>query len=211
MGNKDEKRRKAKLQRLAEAGRELVPSREAELARRLAQKVAGAAAWPVIGAWLKPGWEQDQLAVAAVARRRPDGAIAAATLLVDLGCMGLKNADVRPHLTEHEWADWLEHLDARDEALLATRPETVAAIYAAGTQWARRWGFQQHPLLPATALFLGGIGLGEDTIPVGTDGKPAYTAGPYDDVEAILAHLDRVAGPGNYLSVIPSDELGGPR
>ena len=34
-------------------------------------------------------------------------------------------------------------------------------------------------------------------------GKPFFVAGPYDDVDAILGHLERTAGEGNYHYIFP--------
>lgn len=203
MGDKADKRRRARLQRLADAGRDLIPSREAELAQRTAQKVASASTWPIVGAWLRRTWTDDQLFVGIIARRRPDGELAAASLLVDLGCLGLKDGDVRPHLTSQEWTIWFDRANGSGD-LTPCPPEQVAAAYQAGVRWARKWGFRPAAIAPAVENLLSGISPdGADEIPVGADGKPLYVAGPHDDVSAILARLEETAGRGNYHYVAP--------
>jgi hypothetical protein len=47
-----------------------------------------------------------------------------------------------------------------------------------------------------------------DEIPVGLDGKPLFVNGPRDDVPMILAHVDRVAGRGNYHYMLGDGDPG---
>lgn len=206
MGGKDEKRRKARLQRLADAGRELIPSREVELGRKVAQKVAHAATWPMVGTWMRPGWESDQLAVIYVARRRPDGAIAGASLMVDLGCQGIKFSDVRTSLSDNEWLEWLDRGGGMETPPASCPPTLAASVVAAAVRWAERWGFATSPMGRAAALLLAGIEPAQiDEIVVGVEGKPSYVSGPYDDSDAILARLEKAAGPGGYHYTVGSD------
>ena len=44
-----------------------------------------------------------------------------------------------------------------------------------------------------------------EAIEYGTDGKPFYVAGPYDDVERIMDRLTRKLGPDGFHFVAPLD------
>ena len=37
----------------------------------------------------------------------------------------------------------------------------------------------------------------------GKDGMPFFLAGPYDNPQAIIAKLNKTAGPGNYHYIVP--------
>lgn len=82
----------------------------------------------------------------------------------------------------------------------------VAKIIREGIAYARELGFSPDPDYRDAMAVLGDADPDAcpDEIPLGgKDGRPFFFAGPYDDVEAIMAQLTRVCGPDGFGFVVP--------
>jgi hypothetical protein len=183
---------------------------ERQEARKVARKeeasltglaLRGAAQYPLEGCWAQKDWDQGGLAVLTVARRLPSQAILYATLLVDYYCLGIKNADARMEPS----ADRFRSVVLPDLYRATTGPMKISAdlahelVYGA-IDYAARWGFRphrdfgdaRHLLDPREAHPASG------KVTFGYQGKPLFVSGPYDNVSAIMAQLERTAGQGHY-------------
>lgn len=164
--------------------------------------------WPVVECWVSSGWNiAGELPQLAVVREDPDsGAVAAATFLVDLGCLGIKNADTKRFTSRAVFAaTMLELLDS----LQPMEPidfNSAAKIIREGLAYAESLGFKPHRDYANAARYLAGADpdASETEVPLGKDGKPFFINGPYDDVTSIMAQLDRAVGRGNYQMVLMS-------
>lgn len=171
-----------------------------------------AAEWPlhrcyVNGAWR--GMKMRGLAHVTVTRRSAGGSIALAAFLVDVACLGVKNALFKSGLDE---ADLAGHLDRYhpDDSAKPCAPATAARIVAEGVAYARELGFEPHPDYGVARLLLAGIDPAESEEQVycgGANGKPLYISGPRDDASRIIRQLTTRLGSDGFDYVTPLHEL----
>jgi hypothetical protein len=144
-----------------------------------------------------------------IARKMPDGRIAAGFFLLDVYCLGVKDA----FLTVRPPEDF--------EALLADRfPEprldSVSPAHARklvddAIAFARDLGFEPHRDYRDASVVLGDIDPSEctETFTFGKDGKPFYISGPYESearIRYVIAQLHRRCGPDGSHFLVRSDD-----
>jgi len=168
--------------------------------------------WPVHEALANGDWNDPHaLAVVIVVRRHPRyEALAIGTFMVDLQCLGVKDANyfrIRDRFTYDRRAR--PHLLDRMPPMVPVEPALAAKIVAEGLAYAASLGFEPHPDFQAARAVLDGLDPADDPTPVhlgGEDGKPHYVSGPYDDPMAILTHLkDRVGQDGYHATLVLGD------
>lgn len=160
---------------------------------------------PMYECLVNSDWEESGLGNLIVARRHITGNITAGMYLVDLKCLGVKNAAYWFNLYENEYLEII--VKARHSMELIKISYTLAhnMVYA-GIEFAEEFGFKPHKDFNVAKFILE-----EDTeaielmeIECGIDGKPAYIRGPLDtDSKAaqVIAQLEKTAGPGNYTLI----------
>ncbi len=208
---RDEKRRQKALARQAAKRKahrkEMARSREG---RPLAPGLRAAATWPVHEVLISQGWQQSgELVEILVARRSPLGQIACGMFLVDLGCLGVKNAFGRVFDSEaayrRELREEFEEMRPRVRGDL----NLAAKIIREAIAYARDLGFEPHRDYHQASVVLSGADPDAcpSRIPLGgSDGKPLYVAGPYDRPRAIVDKLIRRLGPDGFHYVIPLED-----
>lgn len=200
-GSKREQERRR--QKKSRQGRRREPSGARESNRAA---VTRAARWPVSGAFVNQDWRASAGAGVILFRRHPyDGRVAAAMFFVDLGCLGVK----RTFLQEDVDVGQLLEQMSGGSALVEIPPDLAAAIVTAGAAFGERLGFPQHPDLPLMREMLRGLDPERGgPIETGRNGRPLYVAGPDDDVEAVLHHLEQRLGPDGFRFFVPVGEEG---
>lgn len=197
-------KRKAKKHAVARAGGSLTPER-AEL--RLA------AGWPLFDCLVSTDWDEEgKLAQVIVARRGPLGEIAGASFLMDLGCLGAKDAFALLFTSERDYRQRLREPAEARMGMKKADLNLAARIVRDGIAYARGLGFSPHRDYYEAAPLLDGADPDAEKkqVPVGgKDGKPLFVAGPYDDVPRILAKLERAVGPDGFHFTAPLDAFGG--
>jgi hypothetical protein len=170
---------------------------------------------PIYECLVNPEWQQEGMANLIVARSHTNGNITACFYLVDLYCLGLKDTHYLFNVTR---TDYQEKLGTREEnsnyiPISYTLAHNI--VYSA-IEFAEDYGFKPHKEYTSITRFM----LEEDTedvelidIECGKDGKPLYVNGPYDDdhkQNAVIAQLERTAGPGNYDYILGDPDEGEP-
>jgi hypothetical protein len=172
--------------------------------------------WPVHeclvpGNWRSPG----ELIQLAITRRSDAGEFAAATFLVDLGCLGIKNANTMRFTDEADYQAYLESVPT----IAPLEPisfDLAAKIVRTAIDYAASLGFRPHRDYALAAPFLRDAqpDQADDDVPTGLGGKPYFISGPYDNVRKIIEQLNRKVGEGNYnvmigdpTGVLPLDDL----
>lgn len=186
-------------------------------ATKPAAGLALAASWPVHEVLLSRSWEEPGAAVTLlVARRSPKtGKVASTLLLVDLGCLGVKSAQV---FTYKDVREYNAGLRAHALRLQPTGPVSLnlaAKIVATGLAYAAALGFKSDPVYAQAAHLLAGADPDAEPTAVptgGPEGKPFYVNGPRDDARKIIEQLTRSVGPGNFHYVLQgtTEDLGLP-
>lgn len=115
-----------------------------------------------------------------VSRTMPNGLIAVSCFLLDVFCLGIKNAYfvVEPR-ADYQWR--LEQIRTH-EPLVAIAPEYARKLVEDTEAYARDLGFAPHPDYQLAQLLLASIDATacDARFTFGQDGKPLYIAGPYD-------------------------------
>ena len=166
--------------------------------------------WPVLEALVTTDWpEEDALVTVLVARQSPrSGKVGAATFLVDLGCLGIKNSIVRLFPSSRDYANGLRRDALARQEFHAADFDLAAKIVLTGEAYARRLGLSQPADAAQAKLLLAGADPSACAIPVrtgGRDGKPHFVSGPYDDAQRIMAHLTRTLGEGGFHYTVRLD------
>jgi hypothetical protein len=194
------KRQKARQHKLARkkkkrSQRTGPPSRTAR--SRILPSSAGD--WPLKEVWLAKEWQDTrQIIQVMVARRGPDGQIGVGAFVVDLGCLGVKNA-YGYQINPIEYRDQLKEMKSNQKMVKADL-NLVAKILREAIAYAESFGFKPHRDYRQAAPILGNADPDacDEEIPLGYEGKPLYISGPYDNVSAIMAKLQRAVGPDGF-------------
>jgi len=134
-----------------------------------------------------------------LARTSPSGMVAASFFLLDVWCLGVKDAFFAV-MTPQKFGDRKDEL-SRQQSFTDIDPSIArkllhdAAIYAAGLGLAPSEDFAQ-----AEAIF-GDIPMAMETFPFGKNGKPFFISGPHDSptrIRHILDTLAKRAGPDGF-------------
>jgi hypothetical protein len=165
-----------------------------------------AARWPLHECVISRDWNvEGELAQVVVARRSPEGQIAAGVFLVDLGCLGVKSAFVHlaPSPEQYE-REVLQHI-RETQPLIRCDLDLAAKVVREGVAYARRFGLKpDRDYYEAASLLQGADPDACDVpVPLGREGKPFFVAGPYDNAQRIVAQLTKTAGPGNFDFLVP--------
>jgi hypothetical protein len=165
--------------------------------------------WPLHECLLAKGWQEEgAIAQILVARRSPQGQIAAGAFLVDLGCLGVKNASGGVFDTQQKYRELRDGMRSH-QPMIETDVNLVAKIIREAIAYAKELGFGPHPDYRDAMLVLGDADPDACDVPIplgGKDGKPFFVAGPYDNVDRIMSKLTRKLGPDGFHFILP---LGG--
>jgi hypothetical protein len=157
---------------------------------------------PLVECWITGDWDKSDsgLVQAVIVRQQPDNKFAYATFLIDVFCLGVKDADVKMNLTYEFFKEQvLKKLDMQTPMVTCDEDVIHQIVYQA-VDYGAKWGFKPHSDFEKAKLFLLPRGTFEEpyTITFGKDGKPFYINGPYDNPRKIIAQLEKTAGPDNY-------------
>lgn len=164
-----------------------------------------AGTWPLYEVLLTEAWDQAGAIVQIlVARQSPQGQIAVGTFLVDLGCLGVKSAFARLFETRPEYQE-LRHRITSRQPVSSADLNLVAKIIREGLAYADELGFKPDPDYRQAMQVLGEADPDACTVPIplGKDGKPFFIAGPYDNVDKIMAKLTKKLGPDGFHFLAP--------
>ncbi|MBM3226536.1 MAG: hypothetical protein FJZ47_22460 [Candidatus Tectomicrobia bacterium] len=147
-----------------------------------------------------------------VSRAMPNGAVGMASFLLDVFCLGVKNADFVV-VPRDEYQFRLAHIGAH-EHLIPIAPADARKLVEDAEAYARNLGFSPHADYQLARRILADIDASEchTNFVFGQNGKPFYVVGPYDTPQRvchILDTLSRRCGPdGFHYVVVESDSAG---
>ena len=197
------------------------PAIVAPLVRTLAQQDAVTRPEPaVVGCWVSPGWSAgltvdghqdwpdaaardagaEGVACVVVARRHRPQRVSVCGYLVDVYCLGVKNALGPQIKNERDLPAFLDHFFApfhHVAAPLAAPLELARHLVCGAVDYARRLGFEPASDFQPAA---GHLGQWPETsaITFGRHGVPFYVSGPYDNPSRVVRTLTRSVGEGNF-------------
>jgi len=168
--------------------------------------------WPILECLIPKEWQDTKnILQIVVARRSPQGQVAAGVFLVDLACLGVKDGFPAVFSSQREYEQRLRRRVTERQEMIQADLNLVAKIIREATDYAARLGFRVHPDAAEAMPILGDANPDAWDVPIplgGPDGKPMYIAGPYDDAQAIMNHLLRTLGPNGFSFLVPLEGLG---
>ncbi|MGW5466077.1 hypothetical protein [Streptomyces sp. NPDC003996] len=120
-----------------------------------------------------------------------------AGFLLDVWCLGVKNALPPEPMTPSQLAAHRHAYFSAFEGHVQVPAELVRALVFGAAAYARELGFDPEADFDAAAAVLGEPA-GPSPIRFGRDGKPFYVNGPYDDPEAIVRSLRNAVGDDGF-------------
>jgi len=147
-----------------------------------------------------------------ISRRAPDGSIALSAFVVDMYCLGVKNAlfkvsgeaeyenTVKPGLMREGQAQYE-----------SVSPACAVKVIKGGVLYANELGFSPHRDYKEAKNIFGNIDASSCSVKYeyGHDGKPSYIRGPGESAlqaKRIVEQLDNRCGEGNYECTFMLDE-----
>lgn len=127
-----------------------------------------------------------------VCRFKSNGRIEVGVFLVDVGCLGVKDAFFIQDVETVFYNEKLPRI--YPEGAPEPRPGADGRKLVEGAvAFACKYGFGPHRDYKKAARVFGGIdpGTSDASFEYGKDGKPLYVSGPYDDVDRIMSILSK--------------------
>ena len=172
-------------------------------------RLRAAERWPIVDCLVPDDLWTAGIGMLVISREMPDGQIVFANLLVDVFCLGIKNA--LWHICPRErYLEQVERIEERGK-LTRVSPEDFVKLIRDAAAYAQSLGFPPHADFRHARLLLEGIDASRcpDQFTFGSKGKPLYVSGPYDSPEKSRMISRRITEMGGHfiLGVNPDSEL----
>ncbi|MFO8059020.1 MAG: hypothetical protein R6V10_17175 [bacterium] len=165
------------------------------------KKVREARQYPVYECLINSDWKDRGLAHILVSRRQPDGNIVFGVYLVDIFCLGVKNAFCNADFTMVKYrTEVKERIKETTEDMVECPLALAHQIIYEGIEYASSLGFRPHKDFELAGYVLEGKDALEpvEDIEFGKDGMPFYISGPDDNPDKIMRQLEKSVGKDNF-------------
>jgi hypothetical protein len=164
-------------------------------------RLTAARKWPVFQAIAASELWSSGLGSFAIARRESEGQLVYAVFLVDVYCLGVKNAFWEVG-TPSNFKELVERME-KTQSVRAIEPACLVKILHGAVEYAQSFGFPPHPDYRHASMLLDGID--PATCPhqftFGRDGKPFYVQGPHESSAQAVAIMQRIQEAGGHFLV----------
>ena len=167
--------------------------------------------YPIFGCWIFKDWKKSGIAPVVVAREQSPDKVIFAVCLLDIWCLGVKDAYAKANISRAQFKRELRKMCSG--APKKCSPEFAHEIIYGALEYANQYGFKPHAdfkrQMVDHVLEPPDVYPRTHNLKFGKDGKPFFYAGPYDNqrkIDRIINTLDRTAGEGNYYFMFPIDE-----
>ena len=142
-------------------------------------------------------------------RRLPDGRIALGMFMLDVFCLGVKNA-FGTIVSRTQFEERVRH-GRGPETFAPMPPACVRKLVEGGVAYARELGFNPHPDYAVASQIFGDVDSSacSTEFTYGREGKPFYCSGPNEteaQAQAIVEHLARRLGAEGFDYLIGMGE-----
>jgi hypothetical protein len=163
--------------------------------------------YPILGCWIMSGWKKEGITPVVVARQPGPDKVIFAVCLVDLYCLGVKDAYAVADCSQAKFLRELPHMCAGAPEKCSV--ELAHEIIYGGLDYAQRYGFQPHRDFTAKLCDLvldpPETHPSKNHVKFGYKGKPLFVSGPNDDerrMKSVINTLINTAGEGNFHYII---------
>ena len=162
--------------------------------------------------WINENWQRSGIATLLVSRLQPSGKVIVAGYLIDIFCLGVKDALTRFSISNEEFKEFINRFCKRTD----TSPQQCSPLFAqnlvyGAVEYAEDLGFQPHKDYNFASYILDPADEIEYMdIEFGKNGRPFLMRGPFDDFPKNIGILNRSVGEGNYgfMTHLDQDEDG---
>jgi hypothetical protein len=170
-------------------------------------RLKGADGWPIVASVVPENLWDMGIGNLVIARKMPDGQLACGVFLVDVYCLGIKNA-LWTILGQREFRALCRKLED-EEGLEEVTPEHFAKLVYRAADYGQSLGFPPHRDFRHAQRLLAGIDPSQcpDEFEFGQEGRPLYIRGPgetLDEARMIVARLQ--AQGGDYVLPLKASE-----
>lgn len=186
-----------------------------ELARRTSDnpviRFRAADRWPIVETLVPDDLWSQGIGHLVIARRTPQGELAVGVFLLDVFCLGVKNAFWRI-ASPPEYRTLVEKLEELGP-MQKVAPEYFSKLVHCAADYAQSLGFPPHRDFRHVRLLLEGIdpSASAEEFEFGKDGVPYYVRGPNESLEDARAIAQRVDAAGGHYVIPMEGPLGGLR
>ncbi|MBV8641965.1 MAG: hypothetical protein JO070_11295 [Verrucomicrobia bacterium] len=147
-----------------------------------------------------------------VSRFKADGRVESGFFLLDVFCLGVKDAGFHSFNSITDYQESLLDRLFADEDPVQMTPAAARKLTEDAVSYARGLGFSPGADYKKASRVFGGVTTAEcdEEFIFGKDGKPLYIQGPSDSparVERILGVLEARCGEGGYHYIVPVDDF----
>lgn len=180
-------------------------SRNHQNAQKHIQKMARVSALPLKDCRINADWQEQGYANILIARSREDGDLAMASFLVDLGCLGVKDAVADLQVTFNRYRKHGEVLRSFGDTT-SIPVETAVAIIEQANAYASELGFEPCDDFEVASQIYRGTEADATTVVCGKDGKPHYASSADDSAATLIALREKLGedGFGYDVNAMPS-------
>ena len=149
--------------------------------------------YPILGCWVMEGWHEEGITPVIVARQQESDKVIFTVCLVDLYCLGIKDAYANADISLRKFQSELSTMCQGDPEPCSV--ELAHEIIYGGMEYAERYGFKPH--IDFTRQFCDQVldppemHPRTNNVAFGKDGKPFYVSGPYDDERKINSVINK--------------------
>ncbi len=203
----DEKRRQKKLaKKAAKRKAKLSDKKDARISVSAgAQNIALALNSPVHECIVPEGLFEVGIGNILISRKMPNGNLALSVFLLDVYCLGVKNAFFFI-MSQSEYDDRIRSIK-RDADFKSFPPECGRKLVESAEAYAGALGFNPHPDYDSAGKIFEDIDAGKCPMQFefGKDGRPLFVSGPHDTrakCMKIMETLTKSCGPGGFQYMI---------
>jgi hypothetical protein len=168
-------------------------------------RLQSAGKWPVTSAVVSTNIWKSGLGSLAIARRESEGNLVFAVFLVDVYCLGVKDAFWIAG-AQQDFNELIRRME-KTQKVTAIAPACLVKIVQGAVDYANSFGLPPHPDYRHAARLLEGID--PTTCPeqftFGRNGKPFYVQGPHETSAQAMAIMQRVQAAGGHFIIEASD------
>ncbi|MBP7496833.1 MAG: hypothetical protein KA792_04130 [Bacteroidales bacterium] len=168
-----------------------------------------ARALPFYECFINDNWKEKGLASILISKKQPGGNFLFGMYLVDIFCLGIKNTFFNFNLSELKYNEMVGKIKEGADNMIPFNIVTAHNIIYGAVDYAEELGFFPHKDFKITEFILDPDLINDeiDTIEFGFNDKPYFIAGPNDNINLILATLDRNVGKNNYTFIVSDSNV----
>ncbi len=157
--------------------------------------------WPIVHALVGAMLWEDGIGYLAIARQEAEGRTVFGVYLVDVYCLGVKNAFWSAG-TPGDFKELIQRME-KNQTMIPISPACLVKILEGAVEYAQSFGFPPHPDYRHAAMLLKGIDPKACTheFTFGREGKPFYIQGPNESPAQASAIMQRIQEAGGHFMI----------